>query len=148
MIIYRSVLLRIRNVSDKSCKENQNTRNNFFSRKSCLLWDNVEKYTVVPGRNRWQYGACAFIWRTKDTSTHSEYVVHSAIPPQQWLYESASVLRYTYTAPLPHPRFASCCYICSVFSYSLPYFPYGAQVPPNPCKITSVFISLSFCLCY
>ena len=36
-----------RNVSDKSCRRNQNTHfvfNNFFSRKSYLLWDNVEKY--------------------------------------------------------------------------------------------------------
>jgi hypothetical protein len=41
-----SVLLRTRNISDKSCRENQNTHfifNNFF-KKSCRLWDNVEKY--------------------------------------------------------------------------------------------------------
>jgi hypothetical protein len=33
MIIFRLILLRMRNVSDKSCRENQNTRfvyNNFF----------------------------------------------------------------------------------------------------------------------
>jgi len=45
MIISRSVLRRMRNVSDKSCRENQNTllySVPFF--KSCLLWDNVEKY--------------------------------------------------------------------------------------------------------
>ena len=41
-MISRSVLLRMRNVSDKSCRENRNTYltfNNFFP-----LWDNVEKY--------------------------------------------------------------------------------------------------------
>jgi hypothetical protein len=46
LIISRSVLLRMRNVSDKSCRESQNTHfvfSNFF-RKSCRLWDNVEKY--------------------------------------------------------------------------------------------------------
>jgi len=40
-IIPSSVLLRIRNVSDKSRRENQNTHfmfSNFF-RKSCPLWD-------------------------------------------------------------------------------------------------------------
>ena len=40
MIIFRSLLLEIRNVSDKRCRENQNTHfvfNNFFSRKLCLL---------------------------------------------------------------------------------------------------------------
>ena len=49
LIISRSVLLRMRNVSDKSCRENQNTHfvfSNFFQ-KSCLLGDNVEKYSRV-----------------------------------------------------------------------------------------------------
>jgi len=35
----------MRHISDKNCRENQNTHfmfNNFF-RKSCWLWDNVEK---------------------------------------------------------------------------------------------------------
>jgi len=46
-------LLRMRNFSHKSCRENQNTHfmfNNFFSlsQKLCHLWDNVEKY----GRTR------------------------------------------------------------------------------------------------
>ena len=46
LIISRSVLLRVRNISDKR-RENQNTHfmfSNFFSRKSCRLWDNVGKY--------------------------------------------------------------------------------------------------------
>ena len=39
----------MRNVSDKSCRENQNTHfmsNNFF-KKSYLLWDNVKKYCMA-----------------------------------------------------------------------------------------------------
>jgi hypothetical protein len=47
-IISCSLLLRMRNVSDKrcSCLENQNTHFVFsdFFRKSCRLCDNVEKY--------------------------------------------------------------------------------------------------------
>ena len=46
MIISCSVLLKMRNVLDKSCTENQNTHfmfNNFLP-KSCCSWDNVEKY--------------------------------------------------------------------------------------------------------
>jgi len=37
----------MRNISDKSCRENQNIHfvsSKFFPRKSYLLWDNVEKY--------------------------------------------------------------------------------------------------------
>ena len=39
-------------------------------------------------------------WITKDTVRHSEYVILTAFPRQQWLGESASVLRYTYIACL------------------------------------------------
>ena len=46
-IISRSFLLRMRNVSDERCRENQNTYfviSNFFLRNSCSVRDNVEKY--------------------------------------------------------------------------------------------------------
>jgi len=40
----RSVILRIRNVSDKICKENQNSHFQYFIlSKICCLWHNVEK---------------------------------------------------------------------------------------------------------
>ena len=50
LIVSRSVLLRMRNVSDKSCRENQNTHfvySNifFFFRKSCRLWNKVLIYS-------------------------------------------------------------------------------------------------------
>jgi len=41
------ILLSMRNVTDKSSRQNQNTHfmfKNVFSRKSCRLWDNVEQY--------------------------------------------------------------------------------------------------------
>jgi hypothetical protein len=98
MIISRSVLLTMRNVSDKRCRENQNTHfmfNNFFFRKSCRLWDNVEKYGRVgqaTGDNiiRRMRFAC---WITKATNTHTEYVILIAFPRQQWLGEWVSMLR-------------------------------------------------------
>ena len=50
-IISRSVLLRMRNVSDKCCTENKKKSifmfKNFFFRKSRLPWDNVEKYCTA-----------------------------------------------------------------------------------------------------
>jgi len=45
-IASRSVILRMRNVADKSCRENQTTHfmsSNFFNIKSCRLWYNVEE---------------------------------------------------------------------------------------------------------
>jgi len=49
VIISCFVLLRTRNVSDKSCRENQDKHfvsGNFFS-KILPSWDNVEKYSGI-----------------------------------------------------------------------------------------------------
>ena len=105
MIISRSFLLRMRNVSDKSCTENQNTRfvfNNFIFLTSCRFCDNVGKcYRAgeatddnIIRRMRIAY------WIPKATNTHSQYVILIAFPLQQWLQERASILRYTYIACL------------------------------------------------
>jgi hypothetical protein len=98
MAISRWILLRMRNVSDKSCTQNQNTHfmfNNFF-RKSCRLWDNVEKYGTArqaTDDNIIRRMRCV-CWITKATDTHSEYVILIALPWQQCLRECASMLRY------------------------------------------------------
>ena len=86
MIICRWTVLRIRNASDKSWWENQNTHfmfSNLFFRHSCNLRDTVEKY----GRSkqaiiRRMRIAC---WITTATDTNSEYVKLTAFPRQQWL---------------------------------------------------------------
>jgi hypothetical protein len=46
LIISRTVLLRMRHASEKSCSVNHNTHCMFSDvfRKSCRLWDSVEKY--------------------------------------------------------------------------------------------------------
>jgi len=47
LIVCLSVLLRMRNISDTICRENQNIRfmfSNFSIPKSCRLWENVGKY--------------------------------------------------------------------------------------------------------
>ena len=72
--------------------------NNFFSKKSCILLDNVKKRGTV-----WLFTddnliqgmrfECCII---RATNTHSEYEIFIAFPLQQWLHERASMLRYTY----------------------------------------------------
>jgi hypothetical protein len=86
----------MRNVSDKSCRQNQNTH--FMFPKIVSLWDNVEKYGRAEEASddiiiRCVRFAC---WITKATDTHSECVICIAVPRQQWLRERALVLRYTY----------------------------------------------------
>jgi Na+/melibiose symporter-like transporter len=74
---------------------------NFFFRKSCRLWDNVEKYCRA-GRvtdDNMAHAHCML-----DTKgyrhTHSGCLIHIALPRQQCFHERASVLSYTYTACL------------------------------------------------
>jgi hypothetical protein len=96
------LVLKVRNVFDKSCKESQNTFNvqNFFP----SLWDNVEKYRRAKQATdeyiiRCMPFAC---WITKATHTHkhthrhthTQYVTLIALPRQQWLRERASHLPY------------------------------------------------------
>jgi len=86
----------MKNVSDSSCRENQNTHfmfNNFFPKIIC-------KNTVQPGRPLLATGrmriAC---WMTKAINTHSKCVIRIIdFPLHQWLHERAPVLRYTYIA--------------------------------------------------
>jgi hypothetical protein len=67
---------------------------NTFSRKSCPLQDNVEKYgTARQATDDNIIGRMPFAcWVTKATDTHSEYVMLIASSRQKWLCERASML--------------------------------------------------------
>ena len=72
-----------------------------FSQKSYRLRDNVEKYYRAGQVTDDMSTACCIPQATQThTHTHSEYVTLIVFPPQQWLHERPSVLRYTYTACL------------------------------------------------
>jgi hypothetical protein len=98
------ILFWVRSVSDEWCRKNQNTHFIFrkFSRKSCRLWDNVEKY----GRARPATGnniirRMRFAYKiTKAANTHSECVLLFYFPRRQWLRKSSSVLHCAYMACL------------------------------------------------
>jgi hypothetical protein len=75
-IISRSFLLRMRNVSDKSCRENQNTRfvfGIFFSK----ILPSVRKCGKILYNwtgHRWQYGACVLHAEYVRLQTHTQVV--------------------------------------------------------------------------
>jgi hypothetical protein len=85
----------MRNVSDNSCRENQNT---FFVDKLSLenrafyeiMWKNKETDDNMDMRISRQI--------PKATNTRSEYVIFNAFPLQQCLHKHASRLRRTYIA--------------------------------------------------
>jgi len=101
-ITSRSILLRMRNISDINCTESQNTCFTFNNlRKSRILWENVVKYCTAGqatddnmALSHWKLGKCGYI------HTLLEYVILTVFPLQKWLHERASMLRPTYIACL------------------------------------------------
>ena len=98
----RWIILRMENVSGKSCRENRNTPYfsiTFFIENLAvymMAWKNMVKPGQATDVITWRMRSSC--WRTKATDTHSEYVILIAFPLQQWLHEHASMLRYTYIA--------------------------------------------------
>jgi hypothetical protein len=90
-IIFRSIRLRMRNVSDKSCRENPNTFHIQLllleNRDVCeIMWKNM----VEPDRPQttlWRMRTAC--WIPKAANTHSEYVILISFPLQQWLHDRA-----------------------------------------------------------
>jgi hypothetical protein len=82
-IISRLFLLRMRNVSEKICRENQNTLfvlSNFFL-ENRAVYEIMWKNTVERGRPQmtiWRMRITC--WIPKATDTHSEYVLLIAFP--------------------------------------------------------------------
>jgi hypothetical protein len=72
MIIIRWIFLRMKNISDNSCYESQNT----FFWKSCSVWGNVENYGRAGGAREHNtiQRMCVACCITKAIDTHSEYI--------------------------------------------------------------------------
>ena len=104
LIISRSVIRKMRNVSDKSCRENQNT---YFVFNNIFFFENRAVYEIMWENNGEADRAQMTVWRmrtacyiTKATNTHAVHVILIAFPLQQWLHERASMLLYTHTVCL------------------------------------------------
>ena len=127
----------MRNASDKSCAENQNTPflfSNVFPK--IVVCDVMLKNVVQPERQQMtiRYGACAlhagYARLHARTNTHTptgltapnthlrshmhtgKYVIRIAFPRQHWFREHTSKLRYTYIAS--HDSKIIRKYVCSL----------------------------------
>jgi len=90
------ILLRMKNINDKICRENQNTHFTFSEfLKNCAIYEIIYKNMVEPDRPQiivWHMRiAC---WISKSTDTHS--IMLTAFPLQQWLHEHAWMFQCTY----------------------------------------------------
>jgi hypothetical protein len=96
----RSILLKMRNVSEKICRENKNTLfmfNKFFFFENRAVNQITWKNILEPDTQQmaiWRMRiAC---WKPNATNTHSYYVIFIAFSLQQLLHERASMLCHTY----------------------------------------------------
>jgi hypothetical protein len=85
-------VIRKRNVLDKNCKDNQNTRSVFNEHffLNLAIYGIIWKNTVDPGHTidtNVAHAHCMLI--PKATHSHKEYVILIAFPLQQWLHECA-----------------------------------------------------------
>jgi hypothetical protein len=113
LIISRSVLLRMRNISDTICRENQNThfmfRNFFFP---SAVYDIIAKHILQSGKPQMTWPMRIACYISKATNSHSEYVILIAFPLQQCLQVFTTVVHHTYITCLVH----ICCFPISVLS--------------------------------
>jgi hypothetical protein len=103
LIIPRSVLLKMKTVSDKRYRGTQNTYfmfSNFFF-KSRTVYEIMWKNIVQPDRPQLTIWRMRIVcWVPKATNTQSENVILIDFTGQQWLRDHASMLCYTYIACL------------------------------------------------
>jgi len=92
-----SVLLRMRNALDRSCRENQNTHFaiNIYIFENSAVYETMWKNTVQLGRPQmaiWRMRISC--WKPKATHTlEMRYLI--LLPRQKLMHERASMLRYT-----------------------------------------------------
>jgi hypothetical protein len=96
-IISRSVLFRMKTISDKSCREIRTTHfilNNFFNRAFYeIVWKNIIE-RGRPQRTIWRMRVAC--WIPKATNTGTGCVILIAFLLQQWLKNAPQCLCYTY----------------------------------------------------
>ena len=98
IIKFRSVLFKMRNVSDKivGTIKTRILCSITVLWKSCRLWDNVEKYCragQATGGNIMRPIRIA-CWISKAKNTQSQYVILIAFPLRQWLRERALISHF------------------------------------------------------
>ena len=102
MVISCSELVTVRNIPDKFVEK---IKTHILC--STTSFQNRDVYEIMCRIRVEPYRTQIRIWHMrisccirKSTNTHSEYVIRIALLLQQWLHESASVLRYTYVVCL------------------------------------------------
>ena len=87
MIIPRLIPLRMRSVSDKSCRKHAFHVIFFFFCENRAVYEIMWKHRVRQAVLTWECDACALHAGYLRLQTHSEYVMLIAFPLQKWLHK-------------------------------------------------------------
>ena len=105
-VVFRWILLRMKNISDKICRENQNTFSipQLLLWNSCHLWDNAKKLYSRTGHRR-QHKAHALCMLNKCEHSSFIYIYQTAVPANENIWSESVTIKKP-TAFLPnHIRF-------------------------------------------
>jgi hypothetical protein len=106
-IISCSILIRIRNVSSKSCRENQNTRFMFIFFENGTVYEIKWKKMYIRTGHKWQYGACALHAGYLKQHTHTHRICNT------YCFSTATIVTRT---RLDVTWYAHCLYCYVLFS--------------------------------
>jgi hypothetical protein len=96
-VIYSLILLRVRNISYNSCRENQNTYIVFKNLLSKVMsfFEIIRKNIVKPRRPQisiWRMPIPCWKTKTTHTHTHTEYVMLIGLPLHKLLKDRTAIL--------------------------------------------------------
>jgi hypothetical protein len=102
MSVFGWILLRMRNVSDKSCRENQNTHFMFSNilLENRAVYEIMLKNMVEPGRPQMTIWLSVACWISKATRTQA----HARIPTPTPTHTHTHTRTHTHTHTRPHTR--------------------------------------------
>ena len=115
MTTSRWILPRMRNVSNKSCRENQNACfmfGNFLFRKSHRLWDNVEKFLVESERPQTIWRMRVACWISKATRAKAHALARASTLRRMHAHACVHTHTHTHTHTHLHRE------ICKTFCFS------------------------------
>jgi hypothetical protein len=118
MVVSCTVLLRMRNVSDKFVEKIKThiLRSITCFWKSYRWWYSVEKYCTAWQATDDNMAHVHCMWIPNATKTYSEHIIVIVFSLQEWLHERASLFRYTNIV---------CLFIESLISKVVPSRPYS-----------------------
>jgi hypothetical protein len=149
---------QMRNISDKSSRENHNTHfmfSNFFQKKSCPLWEDVEKYGGArPQQTLWRMRVLCLINRATRAQAYARGRASTSTPTPICTHPSAHTHTQTHKYIILNAFHGNNCFVMTpllrftfIACLVIFHFPLPATQQNKTPYITSVFVHRNLWLC-